>query len=183
MKNNYYIIYKKYSELIQKLNNKIERLDNDIICMEKIIDNLNNSCYSTGNKKKMILFSILTVILAFICYYVIINPITIVGFSIFQNFIIRSIINLVALVSVIIGTLNVAKNIPSSNKNIDINEVTANIQKEIDKKIDEKNKINKEKEKIISIKEDIDDLKNFYHTEHKINFPEEKINFQKKKFR
>ena len=68
-------------------------------------------------------------------------------------------------------------------KKIDIDEVAINIQKEIDKKYYEKNKIANEIEKITSIKKDIDDLKNFYHTEYKINFPEEKINFQKKKSR
>lgn len=179
MEKDYYEIYKKYDKLVNIIDHKVNRINNEIIFLKKTINNLNNYEYDKKSKKKFIISSILLVLTAIFGIFIVINPITISILSLIQSIIISMSIYSIVLCAVVAEAFCVINNIPQKSDNIGVK----GIENEIKSLEAEKNNLINEYNSIHTIKKDIDELVNHYQDLSKKEYQYCQINKQRKKFR
>ena len=92
MNNDIQLILKKYNKLLSNIDYKINSITNQIALNHQLINNLENSTHSRSKSKKWIIYACLTFLFIISGIFIIFNPIMISSLTIFQNFLLSSIV-------------------------------------------------------------------------------------------
>lgn len=163
MNNDIQLVLKKYNKLLSNIDYKINLITNQIALNHQLINNLENSTHSKSKSKKWIIYAFLTFLFVISGIFIIFNPITISSLTIFQNFLLSSIVNGIFLFASSNMFYKTFKNY--SNK-MDFTIIEA-LKANNSKLLNEKEKLVLNRQEIIEMKKNIDELKEYYLKEYK----------------
>lgn len=163
MNNDIQLILKKYNKLLSNIDYKINSITNQIALNHQLINNLENSTPSRSKSKKWIIYACLTFLFIISGIFIIFNPIMISSLTIFQNFLLSSIVNGVFLFAS--GNM-FYKTFKNYSHKMDFT-IIETLKVNNSKLLNEKEKLVLNRQEIIEMKKNIDELKEYYLKEYK----------------
>lgn len=163
MNNDIQLILKKYNKLLSNIDYKINSITNQIALNHQLINNLENSTPSKSKSKKWIIYACLTFLFIISGIFIIFNPIMISSLTIFQNFLLSSIVNGVFLFAS--GNM-FYKTFKNYSHKMDFT-IIETLKVNNSKLLNEKEKLVLNRQEIIEMKKNIDELKEYYLKEYK----------------
>ena len=166
MNNDIQLVLKKYNKLLSNIDYKINSITNQIALNHQLINNLENSTPSKSKSKKWIIYACLTFLFIISGIFIIFNPIMISSLTIFQNFLLSSIVNGVFLFAS--GNM-FYKTFKNYSHKMDFT-IIETLKVNNSKLLNEKEKLVLNRQEIIEMKKNIDELKEYYLKEYKSTY-------------
>lgn len=167
MNNDILFILKKYNILINKMDYKINLITDEIILNNKVIHTLENETNFSRKNKKWIFYACLTFLMLVSSIFIMINPITLIKLTTFQNFLLSSIVNGISLF--FSGNM-LFQTIKSYPPKIDLESLEL-LKRKNEKLLDQKKALIFEKQEMIEMKKNMDELSKYYLNEYKKTYP------------
>lgn len=163
MNNDIQLVLKKYNKLLSNIDYKINSITSQIALNHQLIHNLENSTPSNSKSKKWIIYACLTFLFIISGIFIIFNPIMISSLTIFQNFLLSSIVNGIFL----FASRNMFyKTFKNYSPKMDFT-IIETLKVNNSKLLNEKEKLVLNRQEIIEMKKNIDELKEYYLKEYK----------------